>query len=69
MYPVALRLHFKNSSCSRFFGSKRLLLGVIISSGVTSLNGARPLNSNGAPTKYKFFTVSKKKGRHFFSVL
>ena len=34
--------------------------------GVTSLNGARPLNSNGAPTKYKIFTVSKKKSRHFY---
>ena len=35
----------------------------IKSSGVTSLNGARPLNSNGAPTKYKFFTVSKKQNK------
>ena len=29
--------------------------------GVTSLNGARPLNSNGAPKKYKIFSVSKKR--------
>ena len=27
-------------------------------SGVTSLNGARLLNSNGAPTKYKNLTVT-----------
>ena len=33
MYSVDLRFYFKNSSCSRFFGSKRFLLGVIIRPG------------------------------------
>ena len=36
---------------------------VFRNSGLTSLNGARPLNSNGAPTKYKKFTVSNKQKR------
>ena len=49
---------------SKFRKCQTLLLGINDyrsgSSGVTSLNGARPLNSNGAPTKYTIFTVSKK---------
>ena len=57
-----------DKSCPRI--SKFLPLNEIrVPSGVTSLNGARSLNSNGAPTKYKNFSLQKKRSPLFLLVI